>query len=115
MDTPGFRFEPLHPARHNRAAFFCNVAPLDRYLKTQACQDIKKNLSAVFVCTADGKNIAGYYTLSHHSVVLDDIPQELSEKLTRYGEVPATLIGRLAVALWITAAKAWANCCLWMR
>lgn len=94
-DKPKLIFEPL-AANHDRAAFSCGVSPLDTYLKTQASQDVKKNLAAVFILTPDSKTIAGYYTLSQYSVELDAIPDEIARKLTRHSEVPATLIGRLA-------------------
>jgi ribosomal protein S18 acetylase RimI-like enzyme len=69
---------------------------LDKYLQAQARQDMKKNLTAVYVLTTDGRTIAGYYTLSAYSVRLDQIPEEMAKKLTRMPEVPATLLGRLA-------------------
>ena len=94
-DKPGFIFEPLG-ASHDRAVFSCGSAPLDKYLQTQASQDVKKNLAAVFVCTTDHKTIAGYYTLSAYSVRLDIIPDEIRRKLARYPDIPASLIGRLA-------------------
>jgi predicted GNAT family N-acyltransferase len=92
---PKFYFEPLG-TNHDRAAFSCGVPPLDKYLQTQASQDMKKSLAAVYVLTPDGKTIAGFYTLSAYSVGLDKIPEEIAKKLTRMPEVPATLIGRLA-------------------
>lgn len=57
---------------------------------------MRKQLTAVYVLTPDGKAIAGYYTLSAYSVGLDKTPEEIAKKLTRMPEVPATLIGRLA-------------------
>ena len=57
---------------------------------------MKKNLTAVYVLTPEGRAIAGYYTLSAYSVRLDQIPEEIAKKLTRMREVPATLLGRLA-------------------
>jgi predicted GNAT family N-acyltransferase len=92
---PKLYIEPLG-AKHNRAAFSCGVSPLDKYLQTQASQDLKKRLAAVYVLTPDGTTIAGYYTLSSYSVRLDKIPEEIARKLTRMPEVPATLVGRLA-------------------
>jgi predicted GNAT family N-acyltransferase len=92
---PTLIIEPLG-VNHDRAAFSCGIAPLDGYLKTQAGQDMKKNLAAVYVATPDGKTIAGYYTLSAYSVSLDSIPGEIAKKLTTMPEVPSTLIGRLA-------------------
>ena len=57
---------------------------------------MRKQLTAVYVLTPDGKAIAGYYTLSAYPVGLDKIPEEIAKKLTRMPDVPATLVGRLA-------------------
>lgn len=92
------RTEPLS-RRHNRTAFSCGVEALDRYLQKQASQDVSKRVAAVFVLTADGETIAGYYTLSAHSVNLGDLPDSIARKLPRYPIVPATLLGRLAVSV----------------
>ena len=94
-DDLHFKSEPLG-SKHNRAAFSCGDDHLDAYLKTQANQERKKNLCAVFVLTPDEKTIAGFYTLSQYSVEIGQIPEDIAHKLTRYNEVPATLIGRLA-------------------
>jgi predicted GNAT family N-acyltransferase len=90
-----FRIEPLGD-NHDRAAFSCGSVPLDRYLQTQARQAVEKKLAAVFVLTEDGKTILGYYTLSSYVLKLTDIPEAIRKKLTKMGEVPATLLGRLA-------------------
>jgi ribosomal protein S18 acetylase RimI-like enzyme len=95
LPKPKLSIEPLGP-NHDRAAFSCGIPPLDRYLQTQASQDMRKQLTAVYVLTQDGKAIAGYYSLSAYSVGLDKIPEEIAKKLTRMPDVPATLIGRLA-------------------
>ncbi|HEU5408469.1 MAG TPA: GNAT family N-acetyltransferase [Nitrospira sp.] len=89
------RIEPLGGS-HDRAAFSCGSAPLDRYLQTQASQAVEKKLAAVFVLTEDGKTILGYYTLSSYVLKLTDIPEAIAKKLTKMGDVPATLLGRLA-------------------
>jgi ribosomal protein S18 acetylase RimI-like enzyme len=94
-DKYPFVCEPLDP-RHDRAAFVCDSPVLERYLKTQARQDVEKRLTAVFVLTPDSKTVAGYYSLSQFSVQAEKIPDEIRRKLTRYQEVPVTLIGRLA-------------------
>ena len=70
---------------------------LDRYLQKQAGQDVTKRVAAVFVITPDGATIAGFYTLSAHLVNLADLPENITKKLPRYPNIPATLLGRLAV------------------
>jgi GNAT superfamily N-acetyltransferase len=97
QDTTIYRIEPLGET-HNRAAFSCGVEALDRYLQRQAGQDISKHVAAAFVITPDGVTIAGFYTLSAHVVNLGDLPEGVAKKLPRYPNVPATLLGRLAVS-----------------
>lgn len=83
---------------HNKVNFNCGEESLNRYLQKQASQDIKRNLSAVYVMLdRNDPNILGYYTLCSSSVLLDDIPKEISKKLPPYPLVPVTLLGRLAL------------------
>ena len=42
--------------------------------------------------------VAGFYTLSATAVRLRSVPTEVARRLPRYPDVPATLIGRLAVS-----------------
>lgn len=95
---PRFRFAPLDKKKHDRASFLCEHEPLNRYLKEQASQEIKKRVAAVYVLTPDGSTIAGYYTLSQYAINAGDLPAETAHKLRvpRYDQLPATLIGRLA-------------------
>jgi len=60
---------------------------------------VKKHAAVVFVLTPDGRTIAGFYTLSQYAVELEVIPEEIARKLPKYPQVPATLVGRLAVSL----------------
>lgn len=93
-----FRVEALGPA-HERHAFKSGVEPLDRYFRTQAGQDARKNLAAPFVLVLADGAIGGYYTLSATAVKLTELPAALARRLPRYPLVPATLLGRLAVDL----------------
>lgn len=95
---PRFRFEPLDKKKHDRAAFSCEHEALNRYLKEQASQEIKKRVAAVYVLTPDGRTIAGYYTLSQYAINAGELPAETAHKLRvpRYDQLPATLLGRLA-------------------
>jgi hypothetical protein len=93
----GFSFEVLNA--QDRAAFSCGVEALDRYLKEQASQDLRKRAAAVFVMTVTGTNrIAGFYTLSACSIDANDLSSGLVKQLKfpRYPNLPATLVGRLA-------------------
>jgi GNAT superfamily N-acetyltransferase len=90
------RVEPLG-SHHDRASFSSGVEPLDRYLRSQAGQDARKNMAAPFVLVLPDGAIGGYYTLSATAVKLADLPDQTVRRLPRYPLVPATLLGRLAV------------------
>lgn len=92
----GLRVEALN-AGHDRSAFASRSEPLDRYFRTQAGQDARKNMAAPFVLVLSDGRIGGYYTLSATSVKLAELPIETTRRLPRYPIVPATLLGRLAV------------------
>lgn len=83
---------------HNRTVFNCGIESLDRYLKQQANQDIKRRISRVFVVrpSRDIATVLGYYTLSTFSIDLSALPDKVTKKLPRH-PIPAALIGRLAV------------------
>jgi GNAT superfamily N-acetyltransferase len=91
--------EPLN-RNHNRTLFNCGIESLDRYLKRQAGQDMKRRASRVFVVRApeDETQVLGFYTLSVLSIDLSVLPEEVAAKLPRHF-IPAALIGRLAVDL----------------
>lgn len=94
---PPFRIEPLSD-RHDRTPFTSGVEPLDRYLKRQASQDVRRRVAACFVLVAgEDPALIGYYTLAASSIALIDLSEKLAKRLPRYPNVPATLMGRLAV------------------
>ena len=97
-DKSKYNIEPL--GDHDRAAFCCGDACLDRYIREQASQDVKRGLASVFVITAkdDPKQILAYYTLSSRELKLDQLPEEIAKKAGKYGHVGVTLLGRMAVA-----------------
>lgn len=80
-----------------RHTFTSGVEPLDRYFHNQVSQDIKRRVTACFVALTQGSRIAGYYTLSSASVLLNELPAALGKKLPRYPSVPAIRMGRLAI------------------
>ena len=96
MSGAPFRLAPLDAA-HDRTAFNSDSAPLNRYLREQVTQDVRRRVATCFVALADGQRIAGYYTLASASLLLADLPASTSKKLPRYPTVPAVRMGRLAI------------------
>lgn len=95
--TAPFRVEVLGLS-HAREAFSCGVKALDKYLVTQAGQDVRRRMSACYVAVEVSSNrLAGYYTLAAGGVPLNDLPPALTKRLPRYPSVPVARVGRLAV------------------
>lgn len=91
--------EPLQKS-HQRDAFNCGHAALNRYLRQQARQDVQNQVAAVFAAVPpQGTQVLGFYSLSASSIHASELPPDLAKKLPRYPHLPITLIGRLAVTL----------------
>lgn len=86
-------------ATHDRTNFASGDDPLDRFLKEQAVQAMRDRACAVFVATSlnEPTHVVGYYTLSPATVSAEGVPEAVRIKLPRYPELPAALLGRLAV------------------
>jgi len=93
---PALRVEPLSD-RHDREDFASGVEPLDRYLRQQAGQDLRRRVASCFVLVGGDRAPLGYYTLAATSIAMAELPEALAKRLPRYPVVPATLMGRLAV------------------
>jgi GNAT superfamily N-acetyltransferase len=94
--TAGFVIEPL--GAHDRSAFDCGIEPLNRYLREQASQDVRRLVASCFLAVErSSKTIAGYYTLAASGVAATELPAEILKRLPHYPLVPAALVGRLAV------------------
>src|SRR5579862_2983630 len=85
---------------HDRVGFTCGVESLDRYLKTQAGQDVRRMANAVFVLSERDQpaRILGYYTLCAMALSQGEVPEAARKHIPRYPLVSAILIGRLAVS-----------------
>src|SRR5580698_5088247 len=85
---------------HDRGSFSCGVESLDRYLKTQAGQDVRRKANGVFVLNERGEpaRVLGYYTLCAMALSQGDVPDVARKHIPRYPLVSCTLIGRLAVS-----------------
>jgi len=91
--------EPLQN-HHKKAAFSCGKTLLDSYLHTQAGQDIKRKLSACFILADNDNNVKAYYTLSSTAIDRHLLPEDIKRKMPpSYHNLPATLLGRLAVSV----------------
>ncbi len=87
------RFNPAH----ERTAFDCGQSILNEWLKKQAGQFDRRDLSRTYVATRPRETVVcGYYAISTHRVLHEDLPETESKGLPRL-DVPVVLLGRLAV------------------
>ena len=91
--------QPLDTSLHDRKDFDCGVSALNGYLAKQARKEQESGCCICFVATesADSKKVMGYYTLSSASIKRTALDAKLTKELPRYNDLPATLLGRLAV------------------
>ena len=84
--------------KHDRKNFSCGEPNLDQYLQLFASQDIKRNISRIFVAIQKDKpeQIIGFFSLSANSLDANELPETIKKKLPGY-PVPIALLGRLAV------------------
>jgi hypothetical protein len=66
--------EPLSSA-HDRSSFACGAPALDRYLREQSSQDVRRRFGNCFVAIEQAEGaIAGYYTLAASSIAFAELP-----------------------------------------
>jgi GNAT superfamily N-acetyltransferase len=96
---PDLRIEAL-TSHHDREGFSCGIDSLDRYLRTQASQDVRRKANGVFILVASERPnvVLGYYTLCATALAQGDVPIATRKHVPRYPLVSATLVGRLAVS-----------------
>lgn len=89
------RIEALNE-HHDRDAFDCGEESLNKYLKQQASQDMKRQLGITHIAVSsdDVARIVGYYTLAMTSVAPGTMPEK---RLPEQMPLPAVLLGRLAI------------------
>lgn len=86
-------------ATHNRRGFDCGEPALDCYLRERAGQEARKGFATIIVATPkkEPQRVAGYYAIAATSLPFARLPENITHKLPRYPDVPALLLGRLAV------------------
>jgi predicted GNAT family N-acyltransferase len=94
----GFRIEVLDSQRHDRSKFCCGQESLDRYISQQASQDFKKRIAATYVLINQPEAVVlAYYSLSSYTIQIENLETAFAKGLPKYPQLPATLLGRLAV------------------
>lgn len=98
-----YQISALDASVHDRTGFDCGEVPLNRYLREQASQEIKRKVAGCWVLVSPDRPdlVLGFYTLSWEAVdmkEMGDSDAQVAKKLPRYPRLGAVLLGRLAVA-----------------
>ncbi len=91
-----YRSQPLQPDQHDLTAFACGEPSLDDWLRQTAAAASARGTARTWVWVDGSGRVVGYYALSAHKVAPADVPSRLR---TGTAEIPAVLIGRLALDL----------------
>lgn len=94
-DKPPLDSPVLLEARHDLAAFDCDVPALNNYLKKFALQSQQSQSARTYVATRAAR-VVGYYTLAAASARRDETPARVAKGLAAH-PVPVILLARLAV------------------
>jgi len=83
-------------ALHNRSAFSCGFAPIDKFLKEALSDHIKAGYLAAYMATDEGsQDVVGFYTLSAFAVDPEVMAQ--SKRAPRAPTIPAIYIKAVGV------------------
>lgn len=101
MINMGLPFDPIVSPlkkRHNRDAFVCGKPAMDKYLQTRSSQDVKRDMTVVFVLEGEhDTDIAGFYTLSSLSIDAGDLTEGAAKGLPKERPIGCTLLGQFGV------------------
>ena len=105
------RFVSEALARHERADFCSGHDRIDRYFRETVSQDVKRSYAACYVLIerSSGK-LSGFYTLSAHSIPLNDVAPELAKRQPRYPSGPLYSLAGWA-GTWPSEGQGSAACC----
>lgn len=96
MDITCRKLEPAD----DTSSFDCGNAGLNDYLKKYARQDRRRRMGVTYAavsCDRIPPKVVGYFTLANTSIPRAGLPEEMLRKIPRYQDLPAFLLGRLAV------------------
>lgn len=83
---------------HDRSSFDCGKPPLSEWIQRYAGQYEKRDLARTYVAVRPGEScVLGYYALANCHLRHDVLPPARSKGLPGRLDVPAALLGRLAV------------------
>ncbi|NQX00549.1 GNAT family N-acetyltransferase [bacterium] len=102
-EAPCYQIIALDASAHDRENFDCGEPPLNRYLREQASQEVKRRVAGCWVLVSKDRpdQVLGFYTLSTEAVDMKELgaaEPQVVKQLPRYPRLGAVLLGRLAVA-----------------
>lgn len=99
------RIERFDPRRHDVSGFRCGEPSLDHYLKDRVFSDRRRRAAVLYVMVAAASSeaskpplpVLGFYTINSVSIQKGRLPKRSQRRVGQYPDVPAALIGRLAI------------------
>ena len=84
-------------ASDNTDAFDCGDAALNDYFHRYAKKNQGQLYGVTYVCICPPTHVIGFYTIANTTIPRAGIPDDLLKGLPKYQDIPAILLGRLAV------------------
>jgi GNAT superfamily N-acetyltransferase len=89
---------PFDRGLHRVGTFECGEEALDRWLRSYASQNQRRDAARTFVTTDDDGNVVGYYTLVAAQIEHEQASVNVGHGLSKHFPIPIALVARLAVA-----------------
>lgn len=78
-------------------AFDCGDAAMNEYFHRFAKKNQGHMFGVTYVCICPPSHVIGFYTIANTNIPRSGIPEQLLKGLPKYQDLPAILLGRLAV------------------
>lgn len=93
MDVYVRKLEDSDPTEN----FDCGDAALNDYFRRYAQKNQGLLFGVTYVCICPPSHVIGFYTIANTTIPRNGIPDDLLRGLPKYQDIPAILLGRLAV------------------
>jgi ribosomal protein S18 acetylase RimI-like enzyme len=89
--------EPLDPAKHDRAGFFCRIEQVDNFFRRTANKLAKAGNVRTFVMVGPEGTLIGFYATNAHAIDYTELPERFARTRPTHGSIPAAYISMIGV------------------
>jgi ribosomal protein S18 acetylase RimI-like enzyme len=96
-NAPPVVIEPLDPAKHDRAAFSCDIDQVDNFFRRTANKLTKAGNVRTFVMFGAEGELIGFYATNAHAIDYTELPKRFARTRPAHGSILAAYISMIGV------------------